>query len=108
MWPPNTFAPAPITERAGRAGVQQRPDSRFGMIAEERPEELLARVFHPAGSPELDRSVGVLEVARRRHRAEVDPAAEVGVSNETSVSLVAVTKDDCVAELSTHLAVVAN
>src|SRR5881392_3510299 len=61
-------------------------DSSLRVIAKHRSEKLHPRVPHPAWRPEIHRSVRVLQVARDRPRADVHPAAEVRVADESVVA----------------------
>jgi len=53
-------------------------------------------IYIPGRSPQLHDRDGVLEITGRGHCAEIHPPAEVGVADEPSVPLVAVTEDDAV------------
>jgi UTP--glucose-1-phosphate uridylyltransferase len=71
--------------------VEGEAISRFGVIAEEGAEELHSRVAQTVRRPELNRAVGVLQIARDRAGAEVDPPAHHRVADESVVPLVRVT-----------------
>ena len=101
---PNTFAPAPSTHPV----VRRHADAGLGVIAEQRAEELHPRVARAVRCPELHRAVRVLQVARDRARAEVDPAPEHRMADEAVVPLVGVAEEDRVAQLPVHLARVAD
>src|SRR5437660_3954768 len=94
------------TDNGARA--EHCSDAGFRMIAEERADKLLASAPDPGGSPELNWTISILEVAGGRQSAEVDPPSEIGVTDEAGVCLVAVPEDDRVAHLAVHLAVIAN
>src|SRR5438270_8364791 len=100
-----------VDVRAGSdnaAGAQHRSDPGLHVIAEKGSQKLLARVAQSRRRPELRGAIGVLDVAVGRERAEVDPSAEVGMTDEALVSLVAVAEHNAVVDLAADLAHRAN
>src|SRR5581483_1026169 len=97
-----------------RAGPDDTPsreataNAGFGEVSEERSQELQARVSQSARRPQAHGPVRVLQVARDRPGAEVDPAAKVRVADEAIVALVRVAQNDGRRELSVHLAMLAD
>src|SRR5438128_13653 len=95
-----------------RRFLSSRGENPASTSMRERPEQgaekLLTGVSHTSRRPQLNRAVGILEIARRRQGTDVDPAANVRMTNEPGVTLVAVSEHDRVAEFTTDLAVVAD
>src|SRR3954471_7761428 len=64
------------------------------MVAEEAADLVAARRHPPAADDHFDVAVIVAQIARVRPGAEIDPFAEVAMSEETFVVLVAESVDD--------------
>src|SRR3954471_21877735 len=73
------------------------------MITEHRAEKLHAGVANTVEGPQSDVAVGVLEITGCRSRAEIYPAAEIRMSDETFLSLVGVAEYDGAGDLTADL-----
>ena len=90
------------------AGVEQRADPGLHVVPEECSKKLASGIAETFRRPQLDGAIGVLEVARGGGCPEVHPPTEVGVTDESCMSLVGVTQHDGVAYLASHLAGITN
>ena len=102
---PNTFAPAPITLPV----VRPQADAGLGVIAEQRAEELHARVARAAPASTAAtlpyvffRLLVIVPAPRLTQRPRY------GVADEAVVRLVGVAEEDRLADLAVHLARVAD
>src|SRR5262249_36842992 len=78
----------------------QRADPRPGVVAHERADLDSPAVPQHTAHLHVNRPIVVAQIARLRAGAEVDPLADIGMSEEPVVALVAITLEEALLDLA--------